>query len=440
MRVLEQLKEFIRAEEFEKAEKLAVSAIIQLPHIEELYSILVDIYLKTGTLKLISKPLKPETDYLIKSIGYKLSVSHPEKAIEFYKKILDFNNNQQWLFETIANLYLDIGLNYLKGNFTKKAKESLKMSFKFNINKIDLCTKIVGFSCTADTFNTKIFEILEPLMNFWDMKPHKDKTLLLYASSQTEGMGDGIKFIKILCYLQNYFKEIKVLVRPELIRLFEHSFKSLKTAKINFFNIWADFEEHYDYTAIAGPLFYYFKNEMVLGQKYLKAKPAKVKYFKEKYFNTDKPKVGICWHGVNNQNEIFKYRSMSLNTLRDIINLENIQFYSLQKEDFQDLENFSNVINLANELNDFEDTAAAIENLDLVITIDTSIAHLSGALDKKTFLMLPFETFAWWFGKGGSKLYDSIEIFQQKELKNWHNVIVSIKERLIKIDKKTTCF
>jgi hypothetical protein len=83
------------------------------------------------------------------------------------------------------------------------------------------------------------------------------------------------------------------------------------------------------------------------------------------------------------------------------------------------------------ELSDFLDTAALINGLDLVISVDTVVAHLSGALGKPTWLLNRFDTcWRWLLGRADSPWYESLRLFRQGEMGNWASVVEEVKREL----------
>src|ERR1035437_5929855 len=98
----------------------------------------------------------------------------------------------------------------------------------------------------------------------------------------------------------------------------------------------------------------------------------KIKVYKEKYFNNNKFKIGIFWQG---NAKGMKERATSLKNFYKFSNINNVQLYSLQKgfgiEQLNELPDSIKIVDLGSEFNDYSDTAAAIANLDLIITIDT---------------------------------------------------------------------
>ena len=165
---------------------------------------------------------------------------------------------------------------------------------------------------------------------------------------------------------------------------------------------------------------------------YLLTNLNKNKIWEKKFEKSNYLRIGLCWAGnplhKNNHN-----RSMSLDDFSELISLP-FEFYSLQKEiphgDLKMLNN-SEIIDHQNSLNDFSDTASLVKMMDIVISIDTVIAHLAGALGKKTFLLLPDKSsFLWMNERKDSPWYPSIKIFRQKALGDWNNCIKEIIEEL----------
>ena len=91
-----------------------------------------------------------------------------------------------------------------------------------------------------------------------------------------------------------------------------------------------------------------------------------------------------------------------------------------------------NIINLENELDDFADTAAVIANLDIVISVDTAVVHLSGAIGKPVWTLLPFDPdWRWLLNREDSPWYPGMRLFRQLQPNDWTTVFEQVKENLI---------
>jgi len=139
--------------------------------------------------------------------------------------------------------------------------------------------------------------------------------------------------------------------------------------------------------------------------------------------NKNKLKVGLTWSGrVEFENNYL--RALSFKNLENLLEIENIEFYSLQvgapSKEIAD----KNIIDLSKELTDFSETAAAMEALDLIITTDTSVAHLAGTLGKPTWILLNYSP-DWRWGSEGSQSawYPSARLIRQDKDRDWDSVI-----------------
>lgn len=153
--------------------------------------------------------------------------------------------------------------------------------------------------------------------------------------------------------------------------------------------------------------------------------------FKKSYSSIFK-KVGIVWRGSKtNIND--KVRSINLRKFDDILRL-NLEFHSFQIDHNKGELSFLNeykVLSYDEKIEDFLDTAKLVHSMDLIITVDTAIAHLAGTLNKSCWLMLPFHAdFRWMLETDLSPWYKSLRIFRQKELDNWDSVISNIYKEL----------
>jgi hypothetical protein len=169
---------------------------------------------------------------------------------------------------------------------------------------------------------------------------------------------------------------------------------------------------------------------------YLHANKTKVNIFKKGIFNTTSFKVGIVWQG-NPGHLDDKNRSILLHFFYPLTTILGVKVYSLQKvhglEQLAQLPPTISITNLNRYLHDFDDLAAAIENLDLLISVDTSIAHLGGALGKTTWILLPHITDWRWlsYSEGSQSCwYTHVKKFRQKITGNWQEVFERVVKQL----------
>ena len=126
---------------------------------------------------------------------------------------------------------------------------------------------------------------------------------------------------------------------------------------------------------------------------------------------------------------------MPINVFLPLIKNPKIMCYSLQIGGSDDCKKHPNsVIDLSSYLTDFETTGSIIKNLDLVITVDTALAHLAGSLGVKCWIMLPFAPdWRWLLNKRYSPWYSSITLFRQQKRGNWKDVIKQIMSSIDKL-------
>lgn len=141
------------------------------------------------------------------------------------------------------------------------------------------------------------------------------------------------------------------------------------------------------------------------------------------------PRIGLVWSG-SPTHKGDKWRSIPLHLLRPIAEFQGAEFYSLQLEvresDRGALASLP-IHHFGGDLHDFSDTAALVDAMDLVITVDTSVAHLAGALGKPVWVMLPhFPDWRWLLERTDSPWYPTARLFRQKQRGDWGSVIAEV--------------
>ena len=146
-----------------------------------------------------------------------------------------------------------------------------------------------------------------------------------------------------------------------------------------------------------------------------------------------KPRIGIVWRGgTKHKND--HNRSIDLPTLVPLFST-NAHWISLQKElrhsDLPLLQEPYQIVSYGEELKDFSDTAAVIDLLDLVITVDTSVAHLAGAMGRQVWILLPYNSdWRWLLDRDDTPWYPSARLFRQDNTRPWENVIARVHAAL----------
>jgi tetratricopeptide (TPR) repeat protein len=166
---------------------------------------------------------------------------------------------------------------------------------------------------------------------------------------------------------------------------------------------------------------------------YVHADPERTARWRTRLPASGSPRVGLAWSG-NPAHKNDHRRSLGFDRLAPLLAVPGVQFVSLQKEvrpsDAEPLRK-SRLIDLAAELNDFADTAAVAANLDLIISVDTAVAHLAGAMGKPTWILLPFSPdWRWLLDREDSPWYPTARLFRQPRIGDWGSVIARVAAEL----------
>ena len=256
------------------------------------------------------------------------------------------------------------------------------------------------------------------------------KTLLIHSE---QGLGDVIQFVRYLKKIHQLGIKIILEVPEQLVSListFDVPMTVVEKGKKR-----PDFDAYCPLLSLP----YIFKTTVETipaSIPYLFANKEKTEDWKLQLGNQTQKRIGLVWSGStvhkNDHN-----RSISLDALSELLELP-FEWHSLQKEyrerDKEFLLNHPEIHQHQDELNDFSDTAALIECMDIVISIDTSVAHLAGALGKPVWILLPFmPDYRWMLEREDCPWYPSAKLVRQDESRNWSNVLNLIKNNLLLI-------
>jgi hypothetical protein len=171
---------------------------------------------------------------------------------------------------------------------------------------------------------------------------------------------------------------------------------------------------------------------------YLAADPGLVRQWGERLPADGSLRVGLCWAGqarpwLTGFGGLDRRRSTSLATLAPIAAVPGVRLVSLQKGPAGEAAHTAGfaLLDLMTEAHDFADTAAIVANLDLVISVDTSVVHLAGAMAKPVFLLDRYDNcWRWLSGREDSPWYPSLRIFRQQRSGDWGPVIARVATAL----------
>jgi hypothetical protein len=149
----------------------------------------------------------------------------------------------------------------------------------------------------------------------------------------------------------------------------------------------------------------------------------------------DGKKVGLVWAG-SAENENDAVRTIALKKFLPLAKCDGVKFFSLQKGDAakESLPEGLELIDWTEELTNFSETAGLVANLDLVITVDSAVAHLAGAMGKQVWILIPTSPdWRWMTGREDSPWYGSARLFRQKTRGDWAEVIERVAGELRKL-------
>jgi tetratricopeptide (TPR) repeat protein/glycosyltransferase involved in cell wall biosynthesis len=259
------------------------------------------------------------------------------------------------------------------------------------------------------------------------------KTVLVYDE---QGLGDAIQFIRYLKLLKEKGARIIFEYDKKLSQIFKDiSWADVHVPREDYFRLNLDFDYHVSLLSL--PLYFQTNINNIPSQiPYIFAGNSASEKLAPIFKKNKKFNVGIVWAGnPNNSND--QNRSCNLSEFASLCSVEGVQLISLQKgKGVEQLEKSGlPVLNLEKlGINSFAHIAAIIENLDLVISVDTSIAHLTGAMGKPVWTVLPFlPDWRWMLDRDDSPWYPSMRLFRQKTAGDWSGVFEEVKRELEKL-------
>jgi tetratricopeptide (TPR) repeat protein len=274
----------------------------------------------------------------------------------------------------------------------------------------------------------------------WDGSNLDHKTILLHAE---QGLGDTFQFIR-------YAQEIKKKYSVNIILACQDPLIPLMKLCPYIDTVISLYEKipHHDVQIPLLSMPYAMKTRLdsiPCHMPYLYADPALVSYWKQK-LNPQGLKIGICWQGNSNYSTHFlrtavAAKSIKLEQCMPLLNIDNVTVYNLQKVTGTDqIEAAKECPRFVTFDQDFDvshgrfmDTAAVIKNLDLMITVDTSMAHLAAGLGIPTWVLLPEPAdWRWMLNRADTPWYPTMRLFRQPVCGDWDSVIHTIVHELKK--------
>lgn len=336
-----------------------------------------------------------------------LFLNNPQKAIEYFQKCHEINPEDKEVLYFLSLGYLRI--------------KDYQTGLKYFENRLCRNTAIISQQVTYPNILKKA-----PI---WQGEDISDKTLYTYYEA---GFGDMIMFARYLPELQKRCKKIILKPQKALVQLFKDNFPDVEIMNLFYEEDKINFDVHLPFLSL--PYVLGLNNEEVFmhHDKYLKAVPEKVQYYKENFFNNDKFKIAIKWQG----NTYYETdRVINVEAFAPLFDIPNVKVYSAQtfegSEEFEKLSSKYDITDLASSFKNFSDTAGALKNVDLVICSDTSLAHLAGAMGKPCIVLLPYNyNWRWHMDLTHCDWYDSVKLFRLGKKETWNELMLRVVNSL----------
>jgi len=264
----------------------------------------------------------------------------------------------------------------------------------------------------------------------WEGQPIPDKTLLIHND---QGLGDAIQFFRFIPGIRSRVGRLVLQVPAPLVRLFAFQ----QVADAVFPTVPAHENIHYQIPIGSLPgLLNVDVDDVSVPVPYLQVDAQWEQPFQQLLQQYSGLKIGIVWRG-NPKHTRDRDRSCNLAAFTPLAQLPDVHLFSLQKGagegDLFSVPFGHRVIPLGSRLTDMADTAAAIQHLDLVITVDTSVAHLAAALGKPTWILVQYAPdWRWMLHRSDSPWYPTVRLFRQQRWRDWSGVLAVVAKEIQK--------
>jgi tetratricopeptide (TPR) repeat protein len=357
--------------------------------------------------------------------SYKLATQFKPDYAEAYYNLANAQRNQEQIEHAIENYAQAIRLKPDHADAHWNKSLALLSSGRF----------IEGFKEYEWRRHIDLKTIAYPhhhLVPRWDGLCFEGKRLLVHYE---QGLGDSLQFVRYLPSVKArggtvIFESLKPLMGllrglDAIDELVETSFDRKPAVKFDLYASLMDLPGIFQTTLKTIPA----------EVPYLYADPTKAEYWKNRLAEADF-KVGIVWAGSPAHKSDHE-RSCPLECFAPLAEITCVRLYGLQKGpaavQVKDLAGTMSIEDLAEQFADFTDTAGAIENLDLVISVDTAVAHLAGAMGRPVWVLLQSAPdWRWMLNRTDSPWYPTMRLFRQRKPNDWSDVLGRVADELKK--------
>jgi tetratricopeptide (TPR) repeat protein len=410
--------------------------------------------------------LSPQKTQAYNNIGvaYK-ELGDNEKALAAYQRVLQINPNDPAAHNNLGNLlrnmndvdsavyhlkhsielnptyadaYSNLGAVYKESKDYESAIPYYKKALELNPEHTNANFDMSLIELTAANYDSgwqryehrlKMGELISKTYKYktpmWQGEELRGKTIIL---QNEQGFGDNIMFVRYVPKFLELGAKVILRTRPELVGLFE----SIEGVSQVCSEEDGEIPEHDFYLPLLSCALRFDTGITNIPNNFPYLFPVKERI--EIGLDSSKTNIGIVWSS-SRTNKDFKNKYIGIENYTELLNIKGTKWFSLQAGDdalqIKEAGLEGKIVDLSNLLTDFAATATIIDSLDIVITTDTSVAHLCGAMNKKAWVLTPKPADWRWMQEGDSTpWYPSLKIFRQEERGDWSAPILQIKESL----------
>ena len=373
-----------------------------------------------------------------------------DKALEFYLKALEIDNTVPQVHMNIGHIHkwqkrydealvayrkaVECGPDYVDGH--------LSLAFMLlKAGQLEEGWKEYEWRWKSEQLSPRGLKIPQ-----WNDENLNDKAILIYGE---QGLGDIIQFARYARALASFYPHAKIIIegKQQLKRLLE-TIPEVDQV-INFGEKIPKVDYAISMISLAGKLTPSMKDIPALEREYL-LKPDDVDVWKNKFSEIPAPhsgkiKIGICWAGMARLNNVMalkvdEMRSLALSDFAGMADIPDILWVSLQKgppaEQIKKPPANMFIADYTEDMYDFYETCCAMEQCDLVIAVDTAVAHAAASIGKPTWMLSRWDGCWRWFGdREDCPWYPTLRQFEQTAPYDWHNILLKMEQELRKFVK-----